>query len=101
VHGKDVARAILAVHGQFKAGERWLITDGGCYDWIKLFLTWASQDQIKTMRDLAQNDDQCREALGDGTLEDIVERGGVKPRLDSSEFWKTFHLTPNEFLHIE
>lgn len=27
VHGKDVAKAILAVHADFTPGERWLITD--------------------------------------------------------------------------
>jgi hypothetical protein len=101
VHGKDVARSILAVHNQFKPGERWIVTDNGCYDWIQLFLTWGNQDQIAIARDLAQNDDACLKALGEGSLEDIVARGGVKPRLDSSEFWKTFNLEPSEFLVIE
>ncbi|PHZ08159.1 uncharacterized protein RHIMIDRAFT_183511, partial [Rhizopus microsporus ATCC 52813] len=45
IHGKDVARAILAVHQQFKPGERWIITDQTCYDWIKLFLAWGSDEQ--------------------------------------------------------
>ncbi|CEP16487.1 hypothetical protein [Parasitella parasitica] len=101
IHGKDVARSILAVHKQFKPGQRWIITDNGCYDWIKMFLAWGSKDQIASARDLAANDATCRKALGDGSLEDIVERGGVEPRLDSTEFWETFGLKPSEFLKIE
>ncbi|CEG68381.1 hypothetical protein RMATCC62417_04652 [Rhizopus microsporus] len=100
IHGKDVARAILAVHQQFKPGERWIITDQTCYDWIKLFLAWGSEEQIKIARDLAIHDDQCRQVLGDGSLEEVVARGGVKPRLDSTEFWETFHLEPTEFLNV-
>lgn len=100
IHGKDVARSILAVHEHFRPG-RWIVTDNGCYDWIKLFLVWGNDEQIAFARDLAANDAACHDALGDGSLEDIVERGGVKPRLDSTEFWETFGLEPTEFLKIE
>ncbi|KAI9485172.1 MAG: hypothetical protein EXX96DRAFT_493314 [Benjaminiella poitrasii] len=101
IHGQDVARAILAVHDRFKHGERWVITDTTCYDWIQLFLTWGSKDQIEVARDLAVNDESCRKALGEGSLEDIVKRGGVTPRLNSTEFWETFGLEPTMFLKIE
>ncbi|KAI9029763.1 hypothetical protein CLU79DRAFT_787095 [Phycomyces nitens] len=101
IHGKDVARAILAVHEQFKNGERWIVTDKGCYDWIRLFLAWGSPEQIAMARSLAKNDDVCRNALGPGTLEEIVARGGVMPRLDSNEFWDTFGISPTEYLTIE
>ncbi|KAG2230689.1 hypothetical protein BDF21DRAFT_355627 [Thamnidium elegans] len=101
IHGKDVARSILAVHDQFKSGERWLITDNTCNDWIRLFLKWGSKEQIEIARDLAQNDKECHQALGEGTLEDIIRCGGVKPRLDSTEFWETFQLQPTEYLKIE
>ncbi|KAI7851589.1 hypothetical protein BDC45DRAFT_445264 [Circinella umbellata] len=102
IHGKDVARAILSIHQQFdKAiGERWIATDGGCSDWIQLFLAWGSEEQIKTARDLVNNDSVCRQTLGDGSLEDIVARGGVMSRLDSRDFWNTFQLHPNEFLQV-
>lgn len=89
------------MHENFKRGERWIITDNGCYDWIKIFLTWGSKEQIDIARDLADNDAICRQALGEGTLEEVVERGGVEPRLDSTEFWKTHNLEPTEFLKIE
>ncbi|KAI8390845.1 uncharacterized protein BYT42DRAFT_554524 [Radiomyces spectabilis] len=101
IHGQDVARAIVAVHEKFQRGERWIITDGGCYDWIRLFLAWGSDEQIALARDLARNDAQCREALGEGTLEEVVQRGGVRPRLDSREFWETFKLTATQFLDIK
>ncbi|KAI8139179.1 hypothetical protein BJV82DRAFT_646193 [Fennellomyces sp. T-0311] len=100
IHGKDVARAIVAVHEQFQKGERWIVTDGGCYDWIRLFLAWASDEQLATARELAANDAMCRQALGEGSLEEVVERGGVRPRLDSRDFWDTFRLEPTEFLQV-
>ena len=102
IHGKDVARAILSIHQQFKKakGERWIATDGGCNDWIQLFLAWGSEEQIKAARDLAKSDDVCRRTLGDGSLEDIVARDAVMPRLDSHAFWNTFQLSPNEFLNV-
>ncbi|KAI8069077.1 uncharacterized protein B0P05DRAFT_573542 [Gilbertella persicaria] len=101
IHGKDVARSIVAVHDQFKPGERWIVTDNGCYDWIKLFLVWGSEEQIAIARDLAAHDETCHQALGSGSLEEIVARGGVKPRLDSSEFWETFGLNATKYLTIE
>ncbi|KAI9494589.1 hypothetical protein BDB00DRAFT_295560 [Zychaea mexicana] len=100
IHGNDVARAIVAAHKHFQKGQRWIVTDGGCYDWIQLFLAWGSEEQIEMARDLAKNDDACRQALGSGSLEEIVARGGVRPRLDSRDFWNTFQLEPTEFLHI-
>lgn len=101
VHGKDVARAILAVHQNFKSGERWLITDQTAYDWLKLFLVWGSQEQLDIIDELRKNDPECGKAIGShGTLEDIVEKGGVKPRLDSDEFWDTFGLEPKVFLEV-
>jgi hypothetical protein len=101
IHGKDVARSILAVHNTFKPGERWIITDNGCYDWIKLFLAWGNENQIEIARNLAKNDETCKKALGEGSLEEFVERGGVNPRLNSTEFWETFNLKSTEYLQIE
>lgn len=64
-------------------------------------MTWGSDQQIAFARDLAANDTVCHDALGGGSLEEIVERGGVRPRLDSTEFWETFQLEPLEYLKIE
>ena len=101
IHGKDVARAIVAVHGQFQKGERWIVTDGGCYDWIRLFLAYASEEQLGIARSLASDDGACRQALGNVSLEEAAARGGVRPRLDSREFWDRFRLEPSEFLEID
>ncbi|KAG1439768.1 hypothetical protein G6F56_012179 [Rhizopus delemar] len=97
IHGKDVARGILAVHQQFQPRERWLLTDQTCYDWIELFLTWGNSEQIETARQLAK---EYPTELGSGTLEEIVARRQVKARLDSREFWETFGIQPTEFLNI-
>lgn len=64
-------------------------------------MTWGNEEQIAIARDLAQNDESCHKVLGNGSLEDIVARGGIKPGLDSTEFWETFSLKPSEFLKIE
>lgn len=77
-----------------------MLTDGGCYDWLRLFLAWGSKEQIELARNLVENDEECRQALGSGSLEEIVARGGVAPRLDSREFWDTFNLQPTEYLEI-
>jgi hypothetical protein len=91
----------LAVHNQFTPGERWLITDQTAIDWLKMFFVWGSNEQVSIIEDLRHNDSECREAIGDkDTLEEIVHKGGVKPRLNSDEFWATFHLKPQEFLDI-
>ncbi|KAH8553030.1 hypothetical protein BGW37DRAFT_488096 [Umbelopsis sp. PMI_123] len=101
IHGRDIARAILAVHNQFTPGERWLITDQTAIDWLKMIFVWGSKEQVSIIEDLRHNDFECREAIGDkDTLEEIVHKGGVKPRLNSDEFWATFHLKPQEFLDI-
>ncbi|RDB29016.1 hypothetical protein Hypma_014971 [Hypsizygus marmoreus] len=44
IHGLDVARAILAIHGSFSkaAGQRWILTDGRVYDWWDLASAWGS-----------------------------------------------------------
>jgi hypothetical protein len=101
IHGSDVARAILAVHQKFTPGERWLITDQNAYDWLKLFLVWGSKEQLDAINELRKTDPECEKVIGShGTLERIVEKGGVKPRLDSDDFWNTFGLEPKVFLEI-
>ncbi|CAO3624931.1 unnamed protein product [Cunninghamella echinulata] len=104
IHGRDVARALYAVHDQFQPGQRWLLTDGGCYDWLKLFKVWGSEEQITTIRHLLTQDPDVRQLWNKNqTLEELIENGDddVKPRLDSKEFWETFDLKPKEFLLIE
>ncbi|KAI9321026.1 hypothetical protein BX666DRAFT_1852354 [Dichotomocladium elegans] len=95
IHGWDVARAIVAVHQNLKRGERWIITDGGCNDWIQLILAWGAPEQVETARRLAPETLKTEDSL-----EQIAEKGDVKPRLDSREFWDAFDLEPTEFLEV-
>ncbi|CDH54486.1 hypothetical protein RO3G_02053 [Lichtheimia corymbifera JMRC:FSU:9682] len=101
IHGQDVARAlVLGVHGQFaKAqGQRWIVTDGGCYDWVKLILAWGSQEQVETTQKLIPS------VLGNTTtIYNLVDPNNgviIHPRLDSTEFWDTFGLKPTQFLQV-
>ena len=43
VHGRDVARAIVATHEAFGnvGGKRWIINDLHVYDWWDLILSWG------------------------------------------------------------
>lgn len=43
IHGNDVARAVLAVHGKFTPGKRWILCDMHVYDWWDLVQDWATQ----------------------------------------------------------
>ncbi|KAI8335851.1 hypothetical protein BC941DRAFT_514685 [Chlamydoabsidia padenii] len=106
IHGKDVARAILAIHlkqqQEQTGGERWIVTDGGCYDWLVLFSKWASPEQLEMVQHLMDHDLDVQKKWGTNqTLDSLVELGGVKPRLDSNEFWHVFDLKPKEFLIVE
>lgn len=104
IHGQDVARAlVLGVHGQFAKtkGQRWIVTDGGCYDWVKLILAWGSQEQVETTQKLIPS------VLGTSnnttTIYDLVDPNNgviIHPRLDSTEFWDTFGLKPTQFLQV-
>ncbi|KAE9981216.1 hypothetical protein EG327_006284 [Venturia inaequalis] len=84
IHGRDVARAILACHQNFSKveGYRWIITDLFVYDWWTLMMDWGGK-------------------LDDGTdlrtaVFELMEETGVKAlprdtddlgrRLDSREF---------------
>ncbi|ORZ09623.1 hypothetical protein BCR42DRAFT_423803 [Absidia repens] len=104
IHGKDVARAVLATHTGFQkaAGQRWIVTDGGCYDWLRLFCTWASSDQLQILQHLLDHDHEVQQKWGTSqTVSALVEKDDVTPRLDSSDFWTTFALEPKEFLSVE
>ncbi|CAO3595404.1 unnamed protein product [Absidia cylindrospora] len=103
IHGKDVARAVLATHTGFQKaeGQRWIVTDAGCYDWLQLFSTWASSDSTQNFTTL-DHDDEVQQKWGKGqTISALVEKDGVAPRLDSSDFWTTFELEPKEILSVE
>ncbi|KAK0750257.1 hypothetical protein B0T18DRAFT_437512 [Schizothecium vesticola] len=43
VHGEDVARGVVGVvdAGEWRGGERWMVTDGFVYDWWALMAGWV------------------------------------------------------------
>ncbi|CEH15664.1 NAD(P)-binding domain [Ceraceosorus bombacis] len=120
VHGRDVARAVLAMHGQWaKAnGQRWLLTNERVYDMWDLISQWGNAGEEG--RDHPPRGPQAqwiqeliRESRGAPPLD---EQGNKKPRhpnvdgvirslprsveqlghaLDGTDFWSTFDLAPD------
>uniref|UniRef100_A0A8H8CKK1 Uncharacterized protein n=1 Tax=Psilocybe cubensis TaxID=181762 RepID=A0A8H8CKK1_PSICU len=99
IHGIDVARAVLAVCGDFgKAkGQRWLLTDNRVYDWWDLASAWGTPPVQSSLADT----DKGPQAAW---VRELMDEYGVRalPRdvqqlgraLDSREFWTTFGITP-------
>lgn len=94
IHGQDVARAIIAVHGNFTPGKRWLLTDLRVNDWWDLIQTWGPEVQ-------AQEGEHLEYTRWVGEL--MVEEGiRSLPRsvdtlgrvLDSRAFWSEMHIWP-------
>ncbi|KAJ7196771.1 hypothetical protein GGX14DRAFT_375729 [Mycena pura] len=91
IHGFDLARVILAVHGSFSkaAGQRWLVTDGRVYDWWDLASAWGA----------APPDDGpsvwVRELMFEENIR-VLPRGAelLGRVLDSRDFWNEFGLAP-------
>lgn len=104
IHGRDVARAILAVHHHFdKAkGERWLLTDGFVYDWYALIAGWGDGSSTSA----SEGGDDGADAKGPHLewLQELMVEQNVRalPRAaedlgrnyDSREFWRTFGIVP-------
>ncbi|KAL2059738.1 hypothetical protein VTL71DRAFT_10230 [Oculimacula yallundae] len=99
IHGLDVARGIVAVHGKWEKarGERFMLTDLMVYDWWALILGFAgeldvensnherAEKQIKWIGELMQ--EQNVRALP----RDMESLGRC---YDSREFWNTFGIMP-------
>ncbi|CCG81252.1 Predicted protein [Taphrina deformans PYCC 5710] len=106
VHGRDVARAILAVVSDWPGPSRWMLTDGFVYDWWSLLAGWGTESSS----DKDDKDDKDDDSEGDVKGEAVkwvwecMNEQGVRalPRsmeslgrcYDSREFWETFKLTP-------
>lgn len=105
VHGRDVARAVLAVHRRWEhaKGQRWLLTDLHCYDWYDLVLDWCApaQDEAVEMSDEQRKKEQeLVQWVWECMLENDVKaipRGPEKLGrvLDSREFWSTMKIVPS------
>jgi len=101
VHGEDVSRAVLAVHGRWHRakGQRWLVTDLHVYDWWDLAWSWSAPEE------------QASDEGESGTppyrkwVMELLKEEGVKalPRgpetlgrvLDSRSFWQEMGLSPS------
>lgn len=100
IHGRDVARAIIAVHENVEKvqGKRWLLTDLRVYDWWDLVQMWGPK---------------VREGAGDGEGKNYEQWVGelmmehdvrALPRgvhtlgrmLDSRAFWDAVSTWPQE-----
>ncbi|KAI1851321.1 hypothetical protein JX265_000445 [Neoarthrinium moseri] len=108
IHGKDVSRAIIALHRSFTPGKRWLLCDLHTYDWWDLVQDWA----IQVVRDAEENPAQFEESQVARQKEllswvgELMEEEGVRalPRdtpllgrvLDGRAFWKHVGLWPSQ-----
>lgn len=101
VHGADVARAIVAVHGSFTPGERWIITDLRVYDWWDLLMSWCAEGPVRKEEEDKKEptDAEIQKWVGEAMFE-----GGVRalPRgpetlgrvVDSTAFWRRMGILP-------
>lgn len=101
IHGLDVARAIVAVMGNWSSskGQRWMLTDGFVYDWYSLMAGWADET---TDDDQKQGDrmpsDQARWVYELMLEENVYALPRSMLALGrcyfGREFWDHFQLTP-------
>jgi hypothetical protein len=94
IHGKDVARGIVAVHRNFDAvkGQRWILTDLFSYDWWALLLKWGGK---------LENGSEIRQVVLQVMLEAQVRALPRAPEtfdraLDAREFWAAVGVVPEE-----
>ena len=96
IHGRDVARAIYAVHKEWPGPSRWILTDQFVHDWWALLAEWGSAGAAET------EEDATGESLS--WVRELMEEEGVRglPRpletlgsaYDSRDFWNRFDLSP-------
>ncbi|KAJ3279526.1 hypothetical protein HDU79_000485 [Rhizoclosmatium sp. JEL0117] len=99
IHGVDVARAVIAVHRNWRSGEaRWIITNMRVYDWWDFLGSAVPTGWV------------AKEGLGEDQpthwawVLELMKEQGVKalPRsveelgkgISSREFWETFGILP-------
>ena len=94
IHGQDVARGIIAVHGHFTPRKRWLLTDLRVNDWWDLILTWGPEVQAnaKAGLDYARWVGELMVEEGIRSLPRNVETLGRV--LDSRAFWSEMQIWP-------
>ncbi|KIW07600.1 uncharacterized protein PV09_01551 [Verruconis gallopava] len=94
IHGKDVARGIIASHKNFDAvkGQRWILTDLFSYDWWGLLMAWGG-----TLQDGSDIRQVIMEAMLENEIKALTRTTGEIGRaLDARDFWKTVDAMPQE-----
>ncbi|KAK5112068.1 hypothetical protein LTR85_011649 [Meristemomyces frigidus] len=103
VHGLDVARAVLAVTGDWDAakGQRWMLTDGFVYDWWSLMAGWADAknaqelDEGKVDRQPLEQAEWVFELMQEEKVWALPRSMEVLGRCYfGREFWDVFGLVP-------
>lgn len=107
VHGLDVARAILAVTGDWHRhgkGQRWMLTDGFVYDWWSLMAGWADAKHESQVEDEGKGKVDRQPIDQAKWVFELMreERVWALPRSMETlgrcyfgrEFWDTFQLVP-------
>lgn len=108
IHGRDVARAIVAVHTTFSPGERWLVTDLRIYDWWDLASAWdegsePSQAAVKPGGEYVERGRHAcwvKQLMLDRNIVSLPRSlGEMNTRgLDSLMFWSTYGIMPSRAL---
>jgi hypothetical protein len=100
IHGRDLARAILAVAADFSKaiGQRWILTDMRVYDWWDLASAWGNageQNRADPKVLVGSQPEWVRELMAEHGLRVLPRDTSMLGRiLDSTEFWTTFGLLP-------
>ncbi|RDW77409.1 hypothetical protein BP6252_05462 [Coleophoma cylindrospora] len=93
IHGKDVARSILALHHSFTPGQRWLLTDLFVYDWFALIMGWG--DGSSEGDASGPHIDWVREVMDEEGIQALPRSMEALGRCyDSREFYTTFKFSP-------
>lgn len=99
IHGDDVARAIVAMHKRFYAGERWLLTDLIVHDWWKLVWDWADSLEAEwkgAEEDKPQYKKWVQECMNEEDVRALPRSIELLGRvLDSRDFWNAMKMRPS------
>lgn len=87
IHGRDVARGIVAVHRCFEGvgGKRWIVSDLRVYDWWELVLSWGRGGEGEGL----QYEKWVLELMEEEGVRALPRDGErLGRRLDGRGFWK-------------
>lgn len=92
VHGEDVARGVVGVveAGEWRGGERWMVTDGFVYDWWALMVGWGGQGD-----EVSEQAGWVWELVGEEGVRGLPRGMEVLGRCyDAGEFWRWVGVVP-------